>query len=751
MTFGGLLGGSSADDTFRADVVIIWNGNPAFTRIPYFHYLAEARYRGATVVTISPDLSPSAVHADMHLPIRPGTDAALGLGLCRVIIDEGLVDEGFVASQTDLGFLVRTDTGRYLRGDDLVLDGRAEQFFTWGGSGPAPVDPARLPDPAGADADRPPLEGRWSVGLVDGTEVEVTTVFSLLRERLAGYDAEAVAATCHLEADAIRSLARMIAGGRTKLQNGLGSCKHHHGDLMERAMDLVLALTGNWGKPGTGLDTYIIALLEGEVLGLLKGVAGIEAAEATLGALDAYFDAMAAADPPWTEGRAVLEMMRQGASSSTATPPAFFFWYHCGYDKVWEHEGWNDNPRPMADYVAESQQRGWWSGLVRPRPQTTPKVLIQAGTNTLRRTRGGQRQLLADLWPDLDMIAVLDWKMSTVGLYADLVLPVACEHERVDLHAANSHSWERMLADKAVEPKGESRTDWAIFRALAETISARAAERGLETFTDSRGGTRTYARVGEDFTMDGAVETEEQALDEILRDSVLSGNLPAGTSLASLRQTGWVRPEHLPRVMAAVCGGDIDPAGPFVAYRHHVEDRIPFPTLTGRAQFLIDHPWFLEADEHLPTHKEPPTAGGDYPLQITGGHPRWSIHATNSSSSVMLETTRGRPTLHLNPADAGSRGVADGDLVRVFNDLGELRVWARVTPAVRPGQAIIYAAWEQYLFPEWKDAGWVEPGMVKWLHFAGGYGHLGYSDLQWQPQQSDRLHRVEVELATGDG
>ncbi len=365
----------------------------------------------------------------------------------------------------------------------------------------------------------------------------------------------------------------------------------------------------------------------------------------------------------------------------------------------------------------------------------------------LRRTRGGQRQLLRNLWPSLDLIAVLDWKMSTVGLYADLVLPVACEHERFDLHAANSHSWERMLADKIVEPRGESRTDWWIFRELGRMISRRAAERGLETFADTHGGTRSWADVAEKVTLGGKIETEEDVVDEVLRDSVLSGNLPQGTSVASMRRTGWVRPVQLPRIMTGVTGGDINADGPFVAYRDHVEAGVPFPTLTGRAQFYVDHPWFIEAGEQLPCHKEPPAAGGDGPLQLTGGHPRWSIHATNSSSQVMLETTRGRPTIHVNSDDAASRGVADGDEVRVFNDVGELRVMARVTPAVRPGQVVLYAAWEQYLYPEWKDVTWVEPGMVKWLHFAGGYGHLGYSDLQWQPQQSDRLYRVDVELA----
>jgi DMSO reductase family type II enzyme molybdopterin subunit len=745
-TFGSLLGGSSADDTFRADTILVWNGNPAYTRIPYFHYLTEARYHGANVVLIAPDFSPSAPHVDMHVALRPGSDSALMLSMCGVVLDEGLVDADFVRSQTDLPFLVRTEDGRYLREADMLADGRADRFYVHRGGAVTMADPGKLDDPRGpSDVE---LDGTWTVTLADGTEAEVTTAFSLLRRRLADYTPEAAGKICEVHPDTIRRLARMVAGGRTKVQNGLGSCKHHHGDLMERSMDLLLALTGNWGSAGRGLDTYIIALMEGEILGILKGSAGIDAAESTIQALDMFLDAMNASDPGMTDGKAVTEMMHSGAATMSATPPAFFFWYHCGYDKIWERDGWADAPRPFGEIVKEAQSKGWWSGLVRPRPQITPKVLLQAGTNVLRRTRGGQRELLANLWPKLDMIAVLDWKMSTVGLYADLVLPVACEHERVDFHAANSHAWERMFADKAVEPRGESRSDWRIFQGLGQAVARRAAARGLSTFDDGHGGTRSYAEVPGVMSMNGALDSEEDALDELLRDCVLSGNLPPGTSVASLREKGWVRPDQLPRIVEGVTGGELRPDEPFVAMSRHVQQGVPYATLTGRAQFYIDHPWFLEAGEQLPCHKEPPPAGGDHPLQITGGHPRWSIHASNSSSQMMLDTTRGGPTVHVNDLDAAARNIADGQMIRVFNDVGSLRAPARVTPAVRPGQVILYAAWEQYLFPEWKDVTWVEPGMVKWLNFAAGYGHLVYSDLQWQPQQSDRLYRVEVEPAS---
>ena len=81
---------ASMDDWFLADLTLIWHANPVYTYITMYHYLAESRYNGGEVVTIAPDFSPSAIHADYHQPIRIGTDAALALAMCKVIFDCGL-------------------------------------------------------------------------------------------------------------------------------------------------------------------------------------------------------------------------------------------------------------------------------------------------------------------------------------------------------------------------------------------------------------------------------------------------------------------------------------------------------------------------------------------------------------------------------------------------------------------------------------------------------------------------------------
>jgi anaerobic selenocysteine-containing dehydrogenase len=122
---------SSMEDWFLADLTLIWHANPVYTNIHWYHYLAESRYNGGEVVTVAPDFSPSAIHADYHQPIRVGTDAALALSMCKVIIDAGLYQKQFVQEQTDLPLLVRTDNGRFLRASDVSEGDREDQFYWW--------------------------------------------------------------------------------------------------------------------------------------------------------------------------------------------------------------------------------------------------------------------------------------------------------------------------------------------------------------------------------------------------------------------------------------------------------------------------------------------------------------------------------------------------------------------------------------------------------------------------------------------
>lgn len=137
--------------------------------------------------------------------------------------------------------------------------------------------------------------------------------------------------------------------------------------------------------------------------------------------------------------------------------------------------------------------------------------------------------------------------------------------------------------------------------------------------------------------------------------------------------------------------------------------------------------------------------GGEYPLLVTSGHSRWTVHSISMGNSTMLETHRGQPLVVMSIDDAEARGVSDGDWVRVWNDHGWYEAMAKPAPRVRPGQLVVYNGFEPHMFRQWHGANEVEPGMVKWLHLVGRYGHLRYMPFGWQPIPCDRAVFVEVQ------
>jgi cysteine desulfurase NifS len=88
-----------------AELIVVWGANPATDSPPLVHrQILAARQRGAEVVVIDPRRSETCVQAGAEwVPLRPGTDAALALGLIDVLIEEELHDEGFARDWT-VGF-----------------------------------------------------------------------------------------------------------------------------------------------------------------------------------------------------------------------------------------------------------------------------------------------------------------------------------------------------------------------------------------------------------------------------------------------------------------------------------------------------------------------------------------------------------------------------------------------------------------------------------------------------------------------
>ncbi len=757
-TFGKFQFVSSVDDWFHADLILVWHMNPVYTRIPSAHFINEARYHGTEVVSIAPDYNASSIHADLWLPIEAGTDAALALAICRVIIDDGKVNEPFVKEQTDLPFLVRRDDGRFLRASDLEEGGREDQLYFLDASGeivPAPRGTLDLGDA------EPSLRGEAVATLRDGTTVEVTPAFELMLLRLRDYTPEKASRITGIRPSLIRKLANKVVKAKAvHLLQGFSTNKYYHGDLIERSMALLMALTGNFGRKGTGMRGWNTAfqIFPSHLAKTRPGLEGFLEFARNFRKLEKR---LLDEDGTLSEEMVAVEMEKEEVRGSTVTklpatplavPPAFYWYYHAGYKEVWNNPKWNDPTmkRTFDEYMQEALDAGWWDGLVRPAADKPPRVYLGVAGSTLRRTRGGFRQLLDNLWPKLDLIVSCDLRMSTTAYFSDIILPAAGFYEKVDFRFPTMHVNFLTFTDQAVQPIGETKPEWEIFTLLARKLQERAKQRGLGEYSDDGGRRFQLDDLYDVFTLHGAIKEhdQEKLADEMVKDSVRVGTLPEKTDLKEVRKRGIIRFTGLgPDAVGLNVATDIKPGETISPLRWHTERKIPYPTFARRIQFYIDHPWFLEAGEELPLHKPNPRLGGDYPLTMNSGHQRWSIHSIWAANETMLRTHRGHPLVIMNPEDAEARGIADGEEVRVFNDFESFHIHTKLSSATRPGVVIVYHAWEPYQFRNWKPYDNVVPGMIKWLHLAGGYGHLNYWRWNWVQQQVDRAIPVEVEKA----
>ena len=99
----GPTGGLDVESLAYSKYIIVWGMNMLSTNLHAWPFILEARRNGAKVVVIDPVRTRTAKQADWHIPIKPGTDAALALGMMNVIIAENLVDHDYVNKYT-LGF-----------------------------------------------------------------------------------------------------------------------------------------------------------------------------------------------------------------------------------------------------------------------------------------------------------------------------------------------------------------------------------------------------------------------------------------------------------------------------------------------------------------------------------------------------------------------------------------------------------------------------------------------------------------------
>jgi anaerobic selenocysteine-containing dehydrogenase len=100
MALYGKMASVTYQDYVHAKLIVLWGVNPSVSGIHLVPYVREAQERGAALIVVDPRTTPLARAADVHLPVRPGTDVAVALAFHRYLFTNGYADQAFLAAHT---------------------------------------------------------------------------------------------------------------------------------------------------------------------------------------------------------------------------------------------------------------------------------------------------------------------------------------------------------------------------------------------------------------------------------------------------------------------------------------------------------------------------------------------------------------------------------------------------------------------------------------------------------------------------
>jgi len=246
-TFGAGIG---TPDYANSDLILLWGHNPANAWLAEAGEIAEGRARGASLIVVDPRRNAHAAGADHWLRLRPGTDAALALGLIHLLIEGGTCDDAFLRQWTNAPFLVRDDTGLLLRAGEAGLPGLPEA--------PVILDTAtgqpRAYDAARPASDQEPeffaLRGRFTLPGPAGP-LPCRPAFERLAEACAEWTPARVSAVTSIPEAAIRDAAAAIGRARRVSYycwSGVGQSAN--ATQTDRAIAILYALTGSLDRVG---------------------------------------------------------------------------------------------------------------------------------------------------------------------------------------------------------------------------------------------------------------------------------------------------------------------------------------------------------------------------------------------------------------------------------------------------------------------------------------------------------------------
>ena len=294
-----------------------------------------------------------------------------------------------------------------------------------------------------------------------------------------------------------------------------------------------------------------------------------------------------------------------------------------------------------------------------------PHIRVMFNANGSTFTRHPDTNRAVEAMRKIEAIITTEPFWTSTARLSDIVLPAALECERTDIEFANSTSEYLFAIKPLVKPAGESKSDFEI----ARLICAQWGEEYEQAFSEGK--------------------TELEWVKEIYADAVqkAEGMGIAMPKFEEFWQKGYVKFDKIDekkRYFTNYADFRADPeknalktpSGKIELYSEAVE-KLGYPDCPPHATWMEPFEWL----------------GGDvskYPVAISGAHSKFRLHSQLNSSLIRnYAEIAGREPALISPATAKARGIKTGDVVRIYNDRGEILCGALVSDTAQDNVVIV--------------------------------------------------------------
>ncbi|MEE8342334.1 MAG: molybdopterin-dependent oxidoreductase [Gammaproteobacteria bacterium] len=561
-------------------------------KMPESHWLNEMMERGGKIVVITPDYSAPSAKANYWIGIRPGlSDTSVLLAITKILMDNDWVDKKFVKQFTDFPLLVRTDTLRRLRPEEVIkgyktkdlrngpsykIQGLTDEqrqrigdFTLWDEKAGkvVAVDREQVGIKANMNA---ALTGVFKVRTIDGKKVEVMPAYEMYKRHLKDYDLKTVEEISGADPKLVARLAKDIwdttrAGHPVSLHHGEGTNHYFHGTLHNRACHLPLMLTGNFGKHGAGVFTWA---------GNYKG--GLFQASSWSG--------------PGVGSYTHENPFKPVLDEKVRIDHTHLHNYAYGDDVAF----WGHGDRPL---IVDTPREGRKVFTGKTHMPTPTKLMWYNNANLINQAKWVYH-LIVNVFPKIDMIVDQQVEWTASAEYSDIVLPANSwvEFQDLEMGGSCSNPFLQVWGGNGIKPVHDSKDDAEIFAGVS---------RALTKITDDR----RFADYWKYVTEKKAGVYIQRVLDNCTTTRGKDG------------------PYQLDKMLKGEYGGEPGAAlmlfrtYPRVPFYEQLNDNIPFYTDHGRMSAYCDLPEAIEYGENLIVHREGTEATPYLPNVIVSSSP----------------------------------------------------------------------------------------------------------------------------------